>query len=124
MNEYDYEEEKVMPFISMNTNAAMSKETILEMKRETGRILALIPGKDESQLMLQINESQNMFFKGEEVPCMMVQVNCYGHAEKEELEPFVRELTAAIEKIAGVPKTNVYLTIDGYDHWGASGHYI
>lgn len=113
-----------MPYISMNTNVTLSEEKIIEMKKETGRILALIPGKDESQLMFQISEGQHMFYKGEDVPCMMVRVFCYGHAEKSDLEPFVSELMAAIEQVTGVPKGNVYLTIDGYDHWGVGGNYI
>lgn len=113
-----------MPFISMNTNVKLSQEKILELKAEAGKILSLIPGKNESQLMVQINEGQNMFYKGEDVPCMMVQVHCFGQAAKEDLDPFVKELTAAIEKVAGVPAPNVYLTIQGYGNWGVAGNYV
>ncbi len=108
----------------MNTNVTLTEEKILELKAETVRVLSLIPGKDESQLMLQISDGQKMFYKGEAVPCMMVQVNCYGQAEKEALEPFVKAVTEAIETIAGVPGSNVYLTIDGYANWGVAGHYV
>ncbi len=113
-----------MPFISMNTNVKLGEEKILTLKAETGKVLELIPGKNESQLMLQINEGQHMYFKGEDVPCMMVQVSCYGHSAKEELDSFVKEITEMIQAVTGVPTGNVYLTIDGYDHWGAAGHYI
>lgn len=113
-----------MPFISMNTNVKLTQEKILELKAEAGRVLALIPGKNESQLMVQINEGQNMFFKGEDVPCMMVQVNCYGQAAKENLDSFVKELAASIEKVTGVPAGNQYLTIDGYANWGVAGKYV
>lgn len=113
-----------MPFISMNTNAVMTEEKILEMKAEAGRILALIPGKDESQLMIQINEGQKMFFRGEDTPCMMVQVHCYGQSEKEDLDRFVEELVQAVEKIVGVPAADVYLTVDGHENWGAAGRYV
>ena len=85
-----------MPYISMNTNVKLPQEKILELKAEVGRSLALIPGKNESQLMLLINEGQNMFCQGKDVPCMMVQVNCYGQSAKENLDPFVKELTEAI----------------------------
>ncbi len=113
-----------MPFINMSTNADLTAEKITELKQETGRIIEVIPGKNESQLMLQINTNQNMFFKGEAVPCMMIQVNCYGQAEKSDLEAFVKELSEAVEKITAVPKENIYLTVDGYGNWGAAGRYI
>ena len=113
-----------MPYISMNTNVKLPQEKILELKAEVGRSLALIPGKNESQLRLLINEGQTMFYQGKDVPCMMVQVNCYGQAAKEALEPFVKEITDVIEKVAGVPAANVYLTIDGYPNWGVAGRYI
>lgn len=113
-----------MPFISMNTNVKLSPEKIEELKAEAGRCIAVIPGKNESQLMVQISEGQHMFYKGEAVPCMMVQVNCYGQAAKEDLDAFVKELTDAIEKVTGVPAPNVYLTVDGYGNWGVAGKYI
>lgn len=113
-----------MPYIIMSTNIKLGSQKILSLKEETGKILELIPGKNESQLMMQINDSRTMFYKGKDDPCMMIKVQAFGQVPKKDLDPFVKELTLAVEKITGIPAPNVYLTIDLYENWGVAGNYF
>lgn len=113
-----------MPFIDMNTNVKLSKDQILDLKAEAGRCIAIIPGKSEAGLMVKISGEQDMFFQGEDKPCMMVQVSCFGQAPKADLDPFVEELIAAIVKITEIPVANIYLTITGFGNWGVKGKYL
>lgn len=111
-----------MPYISIRTAKPLDKEQQHRMKTELGSLIALIPGKTESTLMIDFAASDGMYFKGEEMDeCAFVNVKLLGttgYVEKSKLTAAVFKLLA---DAAGIDQMKAYITIDEYETWGTQG---
>ena len=70
-----------MPYISFKTNHKLTLRQENTIKSKSGELISLIPGKTEKALMIHMEDDQIMYFKGEETPCMMIEINLYKSAE-------------------------------------------
>ena len=66
-----------MPFISFTTNQKFSLRQENEIVKRTGELITILPGKKEENLMLHIEDNQILYFRGTDVPCMMIEVKLY-----------------------------------------------
>lgn len=60
-----------MPYISFKTNHKLTLRQENTIKSKSGELISLIPGKTEKALMIHMEDDQIMYFKGEEIPCMI-----------------------------------------------------
>jgi phenylpyruvate tautomerase PptA (4-oxalocrotonate tautomerase family) len=113
-----------MPFISFTTSQTFSAERKEALKARLGELIALIPGKRESMLMVNIEDGHTMYYRGKEGDYAYVDLRLYTAAPLEDKKNFATQLFAAVEEIAGIPPKDVFLTISELDHWGSDGKYF
>lgn len=82
-----------MPYISLKTNHKLTLRQENIIKSKTGELISLIPGKFEKSLMIHMEDDQIMYFKGEELTCMMIEINLYKSAEFEDKKRRLYEIT-------------------------------
>ena len=56
-----------MPFINSKVNMKTTLEQRQEIKERLGKAISIIPGKSESWLMLNLEDEQAMYFRGENI---------------------------------------------------------
>lgn len=111
-----------MPFINTKTNVSVSAEQERELVKELGRAIAIIPGKSEPVLMLNLQDNQRMAFRGTADGKMaMVEVGLLGKAPARSLNDFTAECCNILNRILGIPGNGVYISYLEYEHWGYDG---
>jgi phenylpyruvate tautomerase PptA (4-oxalocrotonate tautomerase family) len=112
-----------MPYISVTLGQKLSDSQKEKLKSELGRLIALIPGKSEADLIVAVRDSDAVYSGGEAVPCMYMDVRVYTKTTEEAKQRFTRETCAFIAKTFGIPVNRQYLTISEYDNWGYDGEW-
>ena len=107
-----------MPFIDVKTNAKVSEDAKIQLKKELGEAITAIPGKSEAWLMVRINDSENMFFKGDGADCAMFDVSIYGTASASAYDDLTARICACAENCLGIPASRVYVKYAEIEHWG------
>ena len=97
-----------MPYISFKTNHKLTLRQENMIKEKSGELISLIPGKSEKALMIHMEDDQIMYFKGEELTCMMIEINLYRNAEFEDK----KKLTEAMIQMIHETTKIVYLGIE------------
>ncbi len=107
-----------MPYISTKTSAKISPEKELVLKQKLGKAISIFPKKDESWLMLSFEDGQRMWFKGNDEPCAMINVQIFGKAEREYYDKMTAEICSIYNSELGIPKDRIYVRYDECFIWG------
>lgn len=111
-----------MPFIDSKVSVKLSAEQKNELKKRLGQAIAVIPGKSESWLMVDIADEQNMYFRGDDSqPVAFICVNIYGSENKGAFEKMTAELTKIYGEICGVAPDHMYVKYAASMDWGWNG---
>jgi len=109
-----------MPFVELKTNVKLTDEVKKELSRELGKEIELIR-KTESWLMLNFIDNQSMYFKGNDLPCVIAEVKLYGEVDSRLADRFTSALTDTISNLTNIPANRIYVNYFGTDNWGYSG---
>lgn len=105
-----------MPFIDVRANCPITGEQETKLKTELGKAIALIPGKSESSLMVQLAGGAKMWFGGsEEGPIVMANVSIYGTAPESAFQAFGEEAVKLFREILGAK--HVYVKFEETTNW-------
>ena len=110
-----------MPYISVTTSLKPSGEQMLRVKSELGRLIGLVPGKTEENLMIDLAASRSMFKAGEAVACAFVEAKLWGKVEAGAKKRFVEEVLAMLRRELGLEERNLFLNLLELDEWGSGG---
>ena len=110
-----------MPFIAITTSKRLGHSQKEALKARLGRDIAIIPGKTEAALMLDICDGHTMYYAGETKHCAYIDVRLYGTAPFEKKEEFSTALFALMKENAGLEPDAVYITFLEYENWGLRG---
>ena len=111
-----------MPFIHIHVTGSLSEEKKDALKTRLGQIISILPGKEESGLMVDIADGRSMYYRGNRMEkCAFADVRLYKESPFAQKEQFAGALYDALEEIAGVPRTQVYLNIQELANWGSRG---
>lgn len=111
-----------MPFINLKTNVEITKETSLELKSKFGELISLLPGKSETWLMVELEGSKEMYFRGSDEALAILEVKVYGTMlDEEKSNKLTRALTEATHKILKVPSERIYVAYFLTPSWGYAG---
>lgn len=107
-----------MPFIDVKTNTQISKDRELALKQELGRAIAILPGKSEKWLMLEIKDGCRMYFHGDDAPCAMLQVQVFGKIDRAACEQLTKELCGIVQRVLSIPADSTYIKYEEISLWG------
>ena len=107
-----------MPYISFKTNHKLTLRQENTIKSKSGELISLIPGKTEKALMIHMEDDQIMYFKGEETPCMMIEINLYKSAEFDDKKKLTEAMIQMIHETTKIEADNIYVIFHEFDHWG------
>ena len=110
-----------MPFINIKTNTAVSAQQETAIKSAMGKAIAVIPGKSESWLMVDIQPEQKLYFKGDNAPAAMVDVSIYGSAGKSDYNRLTAEICRTISEQLAVEQSRIYVKYTEVENWGWNG---
>ena len=111
-----------MPFIDSKVNVKTTAEQQKELKARLGQAIAIIPGKSESWLMVNLEDDRKMFFRGDDSePLAYVCVNVYGSADERAFEKMTAEVTKIYGEVLGVKPDHMYIKYDASMYWGWNG---
>ena len=106
-----------MPYISFKTNHKLTLRQEIQLNQNRGTH-SLIPGKTEKALMIHMEDDQIMYFKGEETPCMMIEINLYKSAEFDDKKKLTEAMIQMIHETTKIRADNIYVIFHEFDHWG------
>jgi hypothetical protein len=108
-----------MPYIATKTNVKMTKEQEAGIVRKFGKAIELIPGKNESALMLNFEDECSLYFRGtNEHPIAMVEVKSFGKASSDVYDRLTDVITEIIGQELDIEPKNMFVKYDELEHWG------
>ena len=110
-----------MPYITFTTTKTLTLNQEKALKESAGQLIPILPGKKEENLMLHIEDNQILYFRGTDVPCMMIEVKLYKNIEFEAKKKFTEELVTMINNITAIEAKDIYVSFDEYPNWGKQG---
>ena len=109
-----------MPFIDVKTNTQVTKEQEIMLKERLGSAIAILPGKSEAWLMLEIKDACRMYFRGENTPCAMIQVQVFGKINTQKCEELTAEICNIMKDVLEIPVDGTYVKYEEVSLWGWS----
>ena len=111
-----------MPFIDSKVSVKTTPEQRKELKERLGKAIALIPGKSEAWLMLDLADDQDMYFRGDgQTPTAFVAVNLFGDPDRIAYEKMTAELTKIYGEVLGISADHMYIKYAASHDWGWNG---
>lgn len=110
-----------MPYIAVSTSKSLSDEQKNALSAALGDKIALLPGKSEARLMVDITDGHTMYFAGAARELAFLDVRCFGTAEFAYKKQFTEAAFQAVQQVTGLPEDGIYLTYSEFDHWGTLG---
>ncbi|GMO30052.1 MAG: hypothetical protein LBG79_02260 [Spirochaetaceae bacterium] len=112
-----------MPYLSISVGEKLNAVQREKLKTEMGRLITIIPGKSEADLILHINDSGVMYSGGAELSCAYIDLRVYTKTTEEAKKRFTREACVFMSKEFGIPVERQYLTIREFENWGYDGEW-
>ncbi|MBR5826762.1 MAG: tautomerase family protein [Clostridia bacterium] len=109
-----------MPLITTKTSTAISKEKEEILKAKFGKAIELI-NKSESWLMIDFQENCHLWFKGDEAPSAMIEVDLFGKATESGYDALTKAITDIVSDELGISPDRIYVKYNEINHWGYSG---
>jgi len=111
-----------MPFIAVNVSCALTKAQKDDIKTGLGTLIALLPGKNEAGLMVDISENHTLYFAGEENQnAAFVDLRLYQDVPFAAKAAFFEKLCALLGEAADIQAANIYFNVLPLPHWGSKG---
>jgi hypothetical protein len=112
-----------MPYLAVNVSQKLSAAKKEILKAEFGRLITIIPGKAEADLMVDLADDRAMYMGSGAVPCAYIDLRVYTKADGEAKNRFTRAAFALLTRELGIKPEHQYLTITEFDHWGYDGEF-
>ena len=111
-----------MPFIDSKISVKATDEQKKELKERLGQAIAIIPGKSESWLMVNLEDDCKMYFRGDDSqPVAFICVNIYGSDNPSAFGKMTAELTKIYGDLFGVAPDHMYVKYAASMEWGWNG---
>ena len=111
-----------MPYIETKTTVKVSEAQEIRLKEKLGEAIALIPGKSEEWLMLNLFDGCRMAFRAEREPDIaMVEIDIFGTTTDEAYDDLTKRVCEIINEELGVPTDRIYVKYRECDRWGYDG---
>lgn len=112
-----------MPYIQINIAKALNDAQKDQIKTGLGQNIALIPGKSEGTLMVDISDQHTIYLAGEKKETAFIDVRIYSTTTEEYKKSFTEAAFQTIAQATGIPQDAMYLTFSEFPNWGTKGSY-
>jgi phenylpyruvate tautomerase PptA (4-oxalocrotonate tautomerase family) len=112
-----------MPYIAVNTTQKLSDAQKEKIKAEFGRLITVIPTKNEAGLLIDFSGDRTIYKAGEKVDGAFIDIRLFHKSDFEPKKKFTEESFEMLSRELGLKKENMYLTIIEFDNWGSGGMY-
>lgn len=110
-----------MPYIEAKVTVPVGPEKKEALKRCFGRAVTCIR-KPESWLMVNIEDSRDLWFAGEKLEKgAWVSVNAFGAPARTDCGKMASEITKALNTELGIPADKIYISFHPVDNWAWNG---
>ncbi len=109
-----------MPLITTKVSTEISKEKEIALKTQFGKAIELI-GKTENWLMVDFQDNRHLYFKGDDAPSAIVEVDLLGKATDSGYDALTKKITEIVSDELGIQKDRIYVNYSEFAHWGYSG---
>jgi phenylpyruvate tautomerase PptA (4-oxalocrotonate tautomerase family) len=114
-----------MPFIIARVNVPVSKEQETKIKTRMGQAIELVPGKNESYLMLGIEDNYRFYLHGDGTQkAAYIEASIFGNEDHSGFDGFAAVTTEIFQQILGIPPENIYIKFDDIKALSAGGAFI
>ena len=114
-----------MPYIKLSVTQKLSQDKQEELVNAIGEALSLIPGKQASFLITDMEDGKTMYLGGEKQEDMVfADVRYYGNYEFQVKSDFTVAFFDAVNKVLGTRKDRMWLTITEFNSWGGFGDFV
>lgn len=111
-----------MPYIQAKFSSKLTQEKIEALKSGFGKAIECIPGKSETWLMVNIEDSQNIYFAGDnESDSAYICIEIFGNASSNAYSCLTSELCTLVSDVTGISPSRIYITYREVDKWGWNG---
>ncbi len=107
-----------MPFIHVKTNQKITAAQEQALKTQLGEAIALIPGKTERWLMVQVEDGDRLWFAGSNAPAALLEVQLFGRAQPKDYDRLTAKLTQITADALQIPADRVYIPYAELTQWG------
>ena len=112
-----------MPYIALNTAQKLSDAQREKIKTELGRLITIIPTKNEAGLLVDFSDSRTFYKAGENVSGAFIEIRLFHKTDFEAKKKFTEETFELLSRELGLKKENMYLNFLEFDNWGSAGTY-
>lgn len=111
-----------MPYINLKTTIKLDNEKCEALKTAFGKAIEVFPGKTEAWLMVGIEDSQKLWFKGDaSADSAIVDVDLLGDVNPGASEKMTGVICDILKNEIGISSDRVYVKYTGYKNWGWNG---
>ena len=110
-----------MPYIAINTTQNLSAAQKEKIKSELGRLITIIPTKNEAGLLIDFSGPRTIYKAGAQVDGAFIEIRLYHKSDFEAKKKFTEETFALLSRELGLKNENMYLNILEFDNWGSGG---
>ena len=111
-----------MPYIKTTVSKELTDTNKENLKTKLGQAIALIPGKNESWLMLAFEDKTAMYFKGDGTQdYAYIEVSIFGTTSDAAYDRLTAALSEIVNEELGIARENIYIKYEEAEHWGWNG---
>ena len=112
-----------MPYIAINTAQSLSDSQKEKIKSELGRLMSIIPTKNEAGLLIDFSGGHTVFKAGAKVDGAFIDIRLFHKSEMEPKKQYVAEVFGLLSRELGLKKEHIYLNILELESWGSNGEF-
>jgi hypothetical protein len=113
-----------MPYIRIALARELTPEKREELARALGEALGLIPGKDGSMLITDLEDGKTLFMGGvRQEDFAFIDARYFSRFEYHIKKAFVRAVFEAVNRVVGTPYERMSMNITEYSSWGGFGDF-
>ena len=114
-----------MPYMKVSVAKKLTEKERQELSKGLGEALGLIPGKHPSFLIADIEDGRNFYLGGmRQENFAFIDVRYYSKFSFQVKEKFTKACFAALNKVLGTAKEQMFLTISEFSTWGGFGDFV
>jgi phenylpyruvate tautomerase PptA (4-oxalocrotonate tautomerase family) len=112
-----------MPLIAVRTSLTLDDNQKETIKSGLGKAIALLPGKSEPVLMVDISDGHTMYWAGEKRELAHVDLRMMGVSDFSNKAEFTLAIYQLFHETLGLQNDEVFVFINERTSWGGMGEY-